>query len=94
MRLETGNPDFNYEIACAEICGQGHFSMRLVVVVVEPDEFEKWKSEQQSIIQRDPDLMRFVPDNLKELALIKSGLEKSLKVKENINSDNEVSASM
>lgn len=94
MRLETGNPDFNYEIACAEICGQGHFSMRLIVVVLEPDQYKKWKSEQQSIIQREPDLMRFVPDNLKELALIKSGLEKSLKVKENINSDNEVSASM
>ena len=68
--------------------------MRLIVVVLEPDQYKKWKLEQQSIIQREPDLMRFVPDNLKELALIKSGLKKSPKANENINSVNEVSASM
>jgi len=74
MRVETGNPDFNYEIACTEICGNGHFSMRLIVVVVEPDEFIEWKKNQQSLIQRDPGLLKYVSQNLKELALIKSGL--------------------
>jgi len=93
MRQETGNPNFNYEIACAEICGQGHFSMRLIVVVVEADEFDRWKSEQQSLLQRDPDLMQFVPDNLKELALIKSGLENTDN-QEKIENDNEVNAGM
>ncbi len=28
MREELNNPDFNYELACTEVCGRGHFSMR------------------------------------------------------------------
>src|SRR5690606_27038141 len=39
MRDELKNPDFNYELACAEVCGRGHFSMRLTVVVLEPEEY-------------------------------------------------------
>jgi len=33
MRTETGNPNFNYEIACTEVCGKGHFAMKFIVVV-------------------------------------------------------------
>lgn len=75
MRIETGNPDFNYEIACTEVCGRGHFSMRLLVVVEEPEVYEKWKSEQESWLSRNPEYMAQVPDNLKELAMIKSQIE-------------------
>src|SRR5690625_7497674 len=32
---------FEFELACAEICGAGHFSMRKVVRVVEPEEYEE-----------------------------------------------------
>ena len=32
----------NYEIACAELCGMGHYRMRAVVRVVSEEEFEKW----------------------------------------------------
>jgi cytochrome c oxidase subunit II len=32
----------NYEIACAELCGLGHYRMRAVVRVVSEEEFEKW----------------------------------------------------
>jgi cytochrome c oxidase subunit 2 len=39
---------FDFELACAEMCGQGHFSMRRVVKVVTPAEYEKWVSEQKS----------------------------------------------
>ena len=31
-----------YEIACAELCGLGHYRMRAVVRVVSETEFEKW----------------------------------------------------
>ncbi len=31
-----------YEIACAELCGLGHYRMRAVVRVVSEEEFEKW----------------------------------------------------
>lgn len=70
MRIETGNPDFNYEIACTEVCGRGHFSMRLIVVVDEPADYEKWKAEQEPWLSKNPEYMAQVPANLKELALI------------------------
>ena len=74
MRTETGNPNFNYELACAEICGKGHFSMRLVVVVDEPADYEKWKAVQESWLKQNPDYRKFVPEKYKEMADIKSGL--------------------
>jgi cytochrome c oxidase subunit 2 len=77
MRAETGNPDFNYEIACTEVCGRGHFSMRLLVVVDEPEDYEKWKAEQESWLSKNPEYMAKVPDNLKELAMIKSEIQTS-----------------
>lgn len=40
--------EFNYELACAELCGRGHYSMRRVVKIVEQDEYEEWLSQQQS----------------------------------------------
>ena len=39
---------FNFELACAELCGTGHYSMRKIVRIVEQAEFEDWKKEQQS----------------------------------------------
>lgn len=74
MRNETGNPQFNYEMACTEICGKGHFSMRFPVVVDEPADYEKWKAEQQSWLKLNPDYLTKVPANLREAAMIKSGL--------------------
>ncbi|HZV71771.1 MAG TPA: OmpA family protein [Saprospiraceae bacterium] len=40
--------DFNYELACAELCGKSHYSMRRVVRVVSEDEYNAWLSRQQS----------------------------------------------
>ncbi|MCZ6693168.1 MAG: cytochrome c oxidase subunit II [Bacteroidetes bacterium] len=76
MRDELGNPEFNYEIACTEICGRGHFSMRLVVVVDEPEEYDKWYNEQEPWLSKNPHYLAKVPNNLKELALLKAGLDK------------------
>lgn len=39
---------FNYELACAELCGKGHYSMRRLVRVVTPEEYEKWLTTQKS----------------------------------------------
>jgi cytochrome c oxidase subunit 2 len=38
----------NYEIACAELCGIGHYRMHALVKVVSEDEFAKWKTEQET----------------------------------------------
>lgn len=40
--------EFEYELACAELCGIGHYSMRRLVKIVEPGEYQKWLAEQQS----------------------------------------------
>ena len=48
MRDITGNPKFNYELACTEVCGRGHFAMRFIVVVDEPEDYEKWKASQNT----------------------------------------------
>ncbi len=37
-----------YEIACAELCGLGHYRMRAVVRVVSEEEFEKWMKAQEA----------------------------------------------
>lgn len=76
MRAETGNPEFNYELACTEICGRGHFAMRLLVVVDEPEDYEKWYAEQQIWLSQNPTYLSKVPEQLQELALISSGIKK------------------
>lgn len=75
MRQETGNPDFQYEIACAELCGRGHFAMRMLVDVVTPEEYEKWYNDQKPWLSSHKDYLSKVPDDLKEVAMIKTGLE-------------------
>jgi cytochrome c oxidase subunit II len=42
MRTRLGNPEFQYEIACAQLCGLGHARMRGVVTVQTAEEFQKW----------------------------------------------------
>jgi cytochrome c oxidase subunit II len=76
MRDELGNPNFNYELACAEICGRGHFSMKMAVVVEDEESYEKWKASQEAWLKQNPDYLKKVPDALKEAAMIKAGLQK------------------
>ncbi|NNE26057.1 MAG: OmpA family protein [Saprospiraceae bacterium] len=40
--------EFEFELACAELCGKGHYSMRRLVKIVEPAEYEQWLAEQSS----------------------------------------------
>lgn len=68
MRAELGKPEFNYEIACTEICGRSHFGMKLLLVVDEPADYEKWKKSQKPLLTENPDLLNKVPDNLKAKA--------------------------
>jgi cytochrome c oxidase subunit 2 len=45
MRARTGNPNFQYELACAQLCGLGHYRMRALVTVLSPEEFQKWMDD-------------------------------------------------
>jgi cytochrome c oxidase subunit II len=47
MKQRTGNPDFTYEIACDQMCGKGHFSMRGVIIVETEAEYKAWLAQQK-----------------------------------------------
>jgi cytochrome c oxidase subunit 2 len=41
-----------FELACAELCGWGHYTMRARFVAEPPDEFERWLAEQRAEMER------------------------------------------
>jgi cytochrome c oxidase subunit 2 len=47
MKEKTGNSNFQYEIACDQVCGVGHYSMKGVIEVVEEDEYYAWMAKQK-----------------------------------------------
>ena len=68
MRDQLGNPAFNYELACTEICGKGHFAMRMIVVVDELEDYEKWKKGQKTWVANNLDYVTpLTPVNMKGL---------------------------
>lgn len=68
MRNETGNQDFGYEIACTEVCGRGHFSMRLRLIVEDEASWQAWCKEQKPLLSSTPELAARIPANLKAKA--------------------------
>ena len=48
MKEKTGNPDFEYEIACDQMCGNNHYTMRGVIKVVSQADFILWRAKQKS----------------------------------------------
>ncbi len=47
MRKKINNKDFNYELACGQLCGAGHYNMRAVINVLEQEEFNSWINGQK-----------------------------------------------
>ncbi|OSZ81472.1 cytochrome C oxidase subunit II [Chitinophagaceae bacterium IBVUCB2] len=47
MAEKTGKPNFTYEISCDQMCGQGHWSMRGVIVVETQEEFDAWMAQKK-----------------------------------------------
>ena len=82
MRDELGDQAYNYEMACTEICGRGHFSMRFPVVVDTQEDYERWKLSQDSWLKGNPEYMKDVPAGLKESAMIKAGIPVSQEAKQ------------
>ena len=80
MRNKLGNAEFDYELACAEICGRNHFAMRKIVKVVSQEEYEKWKTEQKTWLRLNSNYLSDVPADKREAAIVKSGItEEELK---------------
>ena len=52
MRARTGKADFDYEIACSQLCGLGHFRMRGFLVVDSADDYQKWMADQEKELNK------------------------------------------
>jgi len=51
----------NWEIACAELCGLGHYRMKGFLVAESPEDFQKWLAEQAAAGAPPPDGKVSVP---------------------------------
>jgi cytochrome c oxidase subunit 2 len=58
MRTRTGNQEFQYEIACAQLCGLGHAKMRGFVTVQTADEFKKWMDAEEEKLKGESDIFK------------------------------------
>jgi cytochrome c oxidase subunit 2 len=47
MKEITGNPNFQYEISCDQMCGNGHYSMKGIIEVVSQEEYDLWMAKQK-----------------------------------------------
>jgi cytochrome c oxidase subunit 2 len=55
MRERKGDEEFTYEIACAQLCGNSHYSMRGFLTVETQQEFDAWLEEEASYLGGDED---------------------------------------
>ncbi len=47
MKELTNNPNFVYEISCDQMCGNGHYSMKGIIEVVDQEEYDVWMAKQK-----------------------------------------------
>jgi len=47
MKEKTGNPNFAYEISCDQMCGNGHYSMKGIIEVVDQEGYDLWLAKQK-----------------------------------------------
>jgi cytochrome c oxidase subunit 2 len=48
IKQRTGNPQYEYEIACAQLCGIGHSTMRGFVTIHPAAEFDAWLRQESA----------------------------------------------
>jgi cytochrome c oxidase subunit 2 len=67
---------FDYELACAELCGKGHYSMRKILKIVSKSEYEDWLATQKSYYMQnirnteyDPFVGQLLKPEIEERAL-------------------------
>lgn len=66
---------FDFELACAELCGSGHFSMKKIVKIVSESEYNAWLATQKSYYlttvrgsDEDPNAGKFIEYEVAEYA--------------------------
>lgn len=53
MREIKNDPEFDYELACNQLCGTGHWNMKRTVRVVTEEEYKVWFAEQKSYYEQN-----------------------------------------
>lgn len=47
-REQYENPEFDYVVACSQICGGSHYKMQMKVIVDSPEEYNEWLASKES----------------------------------------------
>jgi len=76
MQEKTDNPNFQYEISCDQICGNGHYSMKGIIQVVDQEEYDMWMAKQKpqyftAFPEKDPTAVPVVADTTAKTAVVK-----------------------
>jgi cytochrome c oxidase subunit 2 len=76
MKEITGNPNFVYEISCDQLCGNGHYSMKGVIEVVDQEEFDAIMAKQKpyyytAFPEKDPSAVAAPADTTVVAAVVK-----------------------
>lgn len=58
MRKKLRNPNFDYELACNQLCGGAHYNMRMKVIVETWEEYQKWLSTQKPAYTPQPSITK------------------------------------
>lgn len=66
---------FDYEIVCQEICGRGHFSMRMRVIVLDEKEYEAWIAKQEPFVVKNKE---YVAEAIKRQTRMKQAAGQAL----------------
>lgn len=68
MREKKGDPEFNYTLLCAKICGAGHYNMQYVVKVVTEKEYAEWIVKQPLFFNDDMKAEMKMANDMKPVA--------------------------
>jgi cytochrome c oxidase subunit II len=52
MKEITGDPNFDYVLLCNKICGVAHYNMKMLVRVVEKDEYKSWLKGEKLVFEK------------------------------------------
>jgi len=59
MRAETGDSEFEYEIACAQLCGNSHYRMRGMMTIHDQAGYDAWLEEQKQYLPKEDSFFDF-----------------------------------
>jgi cytochrome c oxidase subunit II len=71
MKERTKNPNFQYEISCDQMCGNGHYSMKGTIEVVSQADYDVWMAKQATFYSKvSPKIEKPIDDSIiKPLAI-------------------------